>query len=97
MLILRRWAEGLVTDWQGIAKGLVSILRGWLKLRDAFVWVFGQVARDRSVSTLALYNIRAGAAAGAAGAEFREASLEQHSVTFAYFCCSRPPWGCCRC
>ena len=73
-----------------------------------------------------------GVVAGAAGAEFREASfgatllhfcslllsapfplrllpvlpvlnsqklvLEQHSCTFAHFCCPRsPPWGCCRC
>ncbi len=32
--------EGLVWDWLGIAEGLVSILRDWSKLGEAFVWVF---------------------------------------------------------
>ena len=40
-------------DWLGIAEGLVSILRDWPKYGDVFVWVFGQLARDWSVTTLA--------------------------------------------
>ena len=32
--------EGLVRDWLGIAKGLVSIFRDWSKLGEVFVWVF---------------------------------------------------------
>ena len=58
--VLRRRAEGLAWDWLRIAEGLVSLLKDWPKQGDVFVWVFGQLARDWSVSTLALYNIRRG-------------------------------------